>query len=120
MKLLFVYNADGSFGAAVRDTVKKIATPQAQECNLCAITYPLFAMDKRWSEFTKSLPYEVAFFHRDEFHAQYPDQKETPLPAVFAERDGTLDVLVHRDDINTAQSVAGLIALVQKGLAASS
>lgn len=119
MKLLFVYNADGSFGATVRDTVKKIASPNSQECNLCAITYPLFAMDKRWSDFTKSLPHKVIFMHRDEFRAQYPELKEVRLPAVLAESEGNLSVLIPREDINSAHSVEAMIALVEKKLAAA-
>ncbi|MDE2078926.1 MAG: hypothetical protein KGI73_00915 [Patescibacteria group bacterium] len=116
MKLLFVYNADGSFAASMRDTVKKVVAPKHQECNLCAITYPLFAMDKEWSAFVKTLPHEVVFLHRDEFRAKYPEQKGMSLPAVFAEDESGLRVLIPSEDINHAKSVADLIALVQKSL----
>jgi len=116
MKLVFVYNADRSFGAKLRDTVKKVAVPRAQECNLCAITYPLFAMDAQWSKFTKSLPYQVLFLHRDEFHSQYPEQKNVFLPAVFAEEGDSLRVLISREAINSARNVAELISLVQKSI----
>jgi hypothetical protein len=117
MKLLFVYNADGSFGAKLRDTVKKITAPNAQECNLCAITYPLFAMDAQWKGFTKSLPHETVFLHRDEFRTEHPEQKGAPLPAVFTEENGTLHTLISREEINSAHTVSDLIALVQKALA---
>lgn len=117
MKLIFVYNASGSFGAKLRDTLKKVTAPHVQDCNLCAITYPLFAMNKEWSTFTKSLPHEVVFLHRDEFRSQHPEQKDVPLPAVFTEDPAGLRVLIPADDINKARSVADLIALVRKAFA---
>lgn len=118
MKLLFVYNADGSFGATLRDTAKKIATPKHQECNLCAITYPLFAMDKEWSDFTKSLPHEVVFLHRDEFRSKYPDRASESLPAVFAEDGNGLHALIPSEAINGVHTVPELEALVQKAVSA--
>lgn len=116
MKLIFVYNADGSFSATMRDTIRKIVSPGTQECDLCRITYPRFAMDRQWSEFTKSLPHQVLFLHRDEFRTQYPNKKDMLLPAVFTEDAAGLQLLIPREDINKARDVNDLISTVRKTL----
>jgi len=116
MKILFVYNADGTFGAVVKDVVKKAVSADSQECNLCKVTYPLFAMDKTWRDFVSSLPHEVIFLHRDEFHKQYPHQQNIPLPAVFAEESNTFRALISRDELNSIKNVEELISLVQSVL----
>lgn len=113
MKLIFVYNSDGTFASLIKDTAHKLTSPTTYSCNLCRLTYPIALMDKGWKKFIESLPYKVEFLHRDEFHKQYPDQKRIKLPAVFKEDPSVLRLLISHDEINKAQNIQELIKLVE-------
>ena len=112
MKLIFVYNANSDFASSVKDTVRKFVSPKTHPCNLCRITYPRIAMDNKWKKFIESLPHEAVFLHGDEFHKQYPDQKQIRLPAVFTEDSSKIRLLVSHNEINKAQNIQELIKLV--------
>lgn len=117
MKLIFVYNSDGTFASLVKDTARKLVSPTTYPCNLCRLTYPAALMDKEWKKFIGSLPYEVSFLHRDEFHRQYPKQKEIQLPAVFKEDSSGINPFVSYDEVSKAKSVQELIQAVKRFLA---
>lgn len=112
VKLLFVYNANSDFASSVKDTAHKLVSPDTYQCNLCKLTYPLISIDREWKKFVESLPYEVAFLHRDEFHTQYPEQKNIQLPAVFAEDASEIRLLINHVEINKAANLAELIKIV--------
>ena len=114
--LIFVYNADGTFGAKLRDVYTKVTAPKAQDCNLCAVTYPLIAMDATWRTYTQSLAQKVLFLHRDEFHAQYPSRADDALPAAYMLDAESPHLMLSRDQINGVHSVSDLIGLVQTAL----
>lgn len=116
VKLLFVYNADSGFASSVKDMAHKLVSPDTYSCNLCKLTYPLISMDPEWKKFAESLPYEVGFLHRDEFHKQYPDQKQVELPALFEDDSSALRFLIARGEINKAQSISELIKIVESAL----
>ncbi|MCI0566382.1 GTPase [bacterium] len=116
MKLIFVYNADGAFASTIKDTAHKLISPQTYQCNLCRLTYPVAFVQKEWKKFVDSLPHEVSFLHRDEFHKQYPQQKGVPLPAVFTEDASEVDLLIPESEINKAQSIQELISIVKRSL----
>lgn len=104
MELLFVYNADATLTAAVKDFATRLFTPEKYACNLCMVTYGPFAMRSSWSAFLRTLPHEKTFLHRDEFKKLYPASAGTPLPAIFAVSGGTVEVLMSAGEIDDAQS----------------
>jgi len=116
MKLIFVYNSDGTVLSLVKDTAHKLVSPSTYPCNLCRITYPGVTMQEDWQKFIKSLPHEVTFLHRDEFHEQYPDQKNIQLPAVFTESASGLSLLISNMEINKTKNVVELIETVKRFL----
>lgn len=117
MKLIFVYNSDGTFASLVKDTAHKLVSPTTYPCNLCRLTYPVALMDKEWKRFIESLPYEVSFLHRDEFYKQYPKQKEIRLPAVFKEDPSGMRPFISHNEIDKTKSVQELIEAVKLFLA---
>jgi hypothetical protein len=116
MKLIFVYNSDGTIASLVKDTAHKLISPGTYPCNLCRITYPGVTMQTNWQKFVQSLPHEVVFLHRDEFHKYHPDQKDVKLPAVFAENASGLSPLISHTEINKAKNVGELIEIVKRFL----
>ena len=116
MKLIFVYNSDGTLGSLIKDTAHKIVSPKTYQCNLCRITYPGVTMQEGWEKFIKSLPHDVVFLHRDEFQKQYPNQRDAQLPAAFVEDATGLKLFIPHTEINKAQNVEDLIEVVKRFL----
>lgn len=96
MKLIFVYNSDGTIASLIKDMAHKIVSPNTYPCNLCRITYPGITMQKDWQKFIESLPYEVIFLHKNEFRKQYPDHQDIQLPATFIEDAGAIKILISK------------------------
>lgn len=113
MKLIFVYNSNGTLASLIKDTTHKLASPATYPCNLCRLTYPVASMDREWKKFIESLPHKAVFLHRDEFRKQYPSEKDMPLPAVFIEDAAGLALLIPHTEINKAKNVAELIETVK-------
>lgn len=116
MKLIFVYNSDGTFASLVKDTVHKLVSPDTYHCNLCRITYPGVTMQGDWRTFIQSLPHEIVFLHRDEFRKQYPNHKDSQLPVAFTESASGLSLLISHTEINKAKNVGELIETVKRFL----
>ncbi len=113
MKMIFVYNSDGTIGSLIKDTAHKIVSPKTYPCNLCRITYPGVTMQEEWEKFITSLPQDVVFLHRDEFQKHYPNQRGVRLPAAFVEDAAGPKLLIPHTEINKAQSVHDLIKVVE-------
>ena len=113
MKLIFVYNSDGTIASLIKDTAHKLVSPKTYPCNLCRITYPGVTMQEEWQNFIQSLSHEVVFLHRDEFHKQYPEKKDVQLPATFTENSAGLGLLIPHTEINKASNVKELIETVK-------
>ena len=109
-KLLFVYNADSTFAAWIRDGITKVFAPHRYPCNLCKITFGLLLMKKKWKRYTQNLPYRVEFLHRDEFKRRYYTDEE--LPAAFL-AGNELSVLLTAEEINGLATEHSLIALME-------
>lgn len=116
MKLLFIYNANSGLLSSLKDTAYKAVSPDTYECNLCKVTFGPVSMKQMWKEYIASLPYDVEFLHRDEFRKRYPDKKSEPLPALFAEKGGSVEMAIPASEINLARSVEDLIGLVSSFL----
>lgn len=107
-KLIFVYNADSSVFAQVSDAIKKIATPDKYQCNLCMVTYGAVSMKDEWREFLSTLLFEKEFLHRDEFHEKFPELKEEKLPAIFISKNNILNPLVSSEEIHRQRNITDL------------
>ena len=116
MKLIFVYNSDGTVASLIKDTAHKLISPETYPCNLCRLTYPLASMKGEWRKFIESLSHEVIFLHRDEFRKQYPDQKNVQLPAVFKTDAPEPQLLISHIEINKAKNLSELIEIVNRFL----
>ena len=116
VKLIFVYNSDGTVASFIKDTTHKLVSPETYPCNLCRLTYPLASMKGEWRKFIESLPHEVIFLHRDEFRKQYPDQKNVQLPAVFRVDPSAIQILISHNEINKAKNLSELIEIVNRFL----
>ncbi len=116
MKLIFVYNSDDTVLSLIKDTAHKMVSPNTYPCNLCRITYPGVSMREDWQKFIQSLPHEVLFLHRNEFHKQYPNKKNTRLPAAFTENPTGLNLFIPHSEINKAKDVKDLIETVKRFL----
>ncbi len=119
MKLIIVYNSDGTVASLIKDTAHKLVSPETYPCNLCRLTHPLTSMKGEWRKFIESLPHEVIFSHRDEFRKQYPDQKNVQLPAVFRADASEPQLLISHTEINKAKNLSGLIEIVNRFLSKS-
>lgn len=113
-KIIFVYNADSSVFAQVSDAVKKVATPDTYQCNLCRITYGAVSMKDEWKAFLDTLPFEKEFLHRDEFGKKYPELSKVKLPAIFMSQHDVLHTLASASDINMQKDIEGLKMLVNE------
>lgn len=109
--LVFVYNADGGLFNSLADRAHKILSPQTYQCNLCSLTYSNFGMKKEWKEFLSRLELPMEFFHRDEFEAQY-GLGEAPLPAIFKKMNGTPEVWIDAEAINSCRTLEDLKRLI--------
>ena len=116
MKLIFVYNSDGTVASLIKDVVHKLISPETYPCNLCRLTYPLTSTQVEWRKFIELLPHEVVFLHRDEFREQYPVLKNVQLPAVFRAGASELQLIISHIEINKAKNLSELIEVVRKSL----
>ena len=115
MKLIFVYNAEAGIAAGILDSIHKTLSPATYACSLCAITYGVVRMDAKWKAWLKAQPFETRFCHRPDFRAAYPGMT-VDLPAVLVEQDGALTPLIDSKAIAAAETVDGLIALIEARL----
>jgi hypothetical protein len=115
MTLVFVYNAEEGMRHAIMDSLHKTFSPQTYACNLCAITYGPFRMDRQWRDWLQTLNMPMRFFHRSDFRAAWP-QSDFALPAVLIEIDGSLVSLLTPQDFATIRSVDTLIAALEQKL----
>ncbi|HUI40499.1 MAG TPA: hypothetical protein VL523_00875 [Terriglobia bacterium] len=112
-ELVFVYNAGSSLGARAFDFLHKAVSPGTYACNLCRITYGVFAEKQEWRRFAESLPYRATFLHKDEFQGRYPALAATPLPAIFLNgHAGSAKLVASAEEINRARSVDDLKTLL--------
>lgn len=108
-EIIFVYNADADFWSAAKGAVTKALAPSRYECNLCAISHGTLGPRAEWAVFLNQLPLQKRFLHRDEFHAQYPDMRDTEPPAILmADGSGIPVVAIPASTINRLKSVPEL------------
>lgn len=114
--LIFVYNADSGIFPTVGDFVKKIATPDEYDCNLCMVTYSAVKMKPSWKDYLETIPNEKIFLHRDEFLREFSDYRDTALPVICIQDAQKLSVLVSADEINAIGELEEMKKLMQSKL----
>jgi len=110
-QILFVYNADSTFAASIKDFIIKLIAPRRYACNLCMVTYGVLRMKREWKDFIAALPQTVEFLHRDEFRDRYRD--DAPLPAVFGLEANKPRLLIGAEEINQLHTLSELKELVK-------
>jgi hypothetical protein len=116
MTLLFVYNGDSGVASGLIHYVHKIVSPSTYACSLCALTYGPLGRRAAWERYLATLNIPTLFLHRDELGPRYPMAVE-PLPAVFLDRDGRLEVVLARTDLDACRDVDGLVEVLDRQLA---
>lgn len=109
--LIFAYNANSGLFNALTDMAHKILSPNTYPCRLCALTYSNFGMRREWRDFVNRLSTQVEFLHADELKGKY-GVEVVALPAVFMQRGGELEVVIHKDALDACQTLADLESLV--------
>lgn len=120
-KLLFIYNANSDKASQMLDFAHKIISPSTYDCKLCALTFGKFTENKKWKAFRESLPdkgYELSFLHKDEFQKSYKSKfgHKFVFPIILLETTHDLEVLVNTEKLNSMETVAEFIAVVQSSV----
>lgn len=118
MRLLFVYNADGTLIGQLGDAVHKALSPSTYQCHLCRLTYGLVREKKQWRTFVDTLPLPTEFLHRDELGKRHPQCAGEVLPALFVVDDEEAQVLIPAVELNGATDLADLCRLVTERVGA--
>lgn len=115
--LIFIYNANGGIFSAMADAAHKLVSPETYPCSLCAITYGAVSMRGEWKTYLKRLGHETRFYHRDDFARDWPGEAVT-LPAILEVTEGgALSTVIAKEDLDTVQSVAQLVSMLEDRLA---
>lgn len=115
-KLVFVYNANSGWGNKVMDSTHKLLSPKTYVCNLCDITYGVFAEDKSWRRFRKESLIQMEFLHKDEFLNQYNDLIKKPIsfPVILKFEKKQLQVFCGTSELNKVNNVQELMAIIEE------
>ena len=72
-------------------------------------------MKDEWKKFIKTLPYEIEFLHKDEFHKKY-GKTENAFPNAFIKKDNKLRLLISNKEMNSVKSINDLKTLLQQNI----
>ena len=110
-----MYNAKRGLFNVLKDSVRKVLSPETYPCSLCSLTHTSLGMRKEWKQFVARLGRDVEFLHADEFKKRYR-MNSLPLPVVLEEKDGEIITLLAADAINACKSIEELKAAVLEKL----
>ncbi|MEO7617813.1 MAG: GTPase [Candidatus Saccharibacteria bacterium] len=113
--LIFVYNAESGMTNALLDVGRRVFTPESYPCSLCAVTYGPFGMKKDWKEFTRKLPYEVTFLHKDELPKAVLSKNLT-FPSLVLKNEDGISVLIDGAEFKKILDLESLKTQVSKAL----
>jgi len=116
--LVFVYNAEAGLVAGAMDTVHKLVSPATYPCSLCAVTYGLTGMRRRWRDWLAAQPLPAVFHHRADFRAAFPQAADWPLPLVALARGTALELWLGPAAL-APLDLDGLMATLARRLAAT-
>lgn len=111
-RLIFVYNADSGLFNTLADIGHKLFSPDTYSCDLCMLTHGYLSERKGWRAFIEQLPLESRFLHRDEFRREFP-QVDTPLPAVFLQRQDRISLCVSARSLADCKDLEALQNLIR-------
>jgi hypothetical protein len=111
-ELILVYNANSDLFSTVSDFAHKILSPSTYSCNLCALTYDNFTIKQEWTSFIEGLSIKTIFLHKDKFEKLYKIQPA--LPAGFIAKNGTIEEIISKQEIESCQSLEELKTLVKQ------
>ena len=115
-ELVFVYNADSGLWSALSDLIHKTLAPSTYPCDLCAITYGVGGMRRRWARFICGLDYRVQFTYRDQVEEAYAGLPEAALPCVFLIEGEQVSEVVSAADFKELRTVEDLIERLRDAL----
>ena len=113
-ELIFVYNAKSGLFNELIDFAHKIISPETYECNLYAITYGTFKMEKRWSRYIQSLPLKSIFTYKDEISKN--NLPNVNLPSILLREHNDLIELLTAREVNDLNNFDQLIRVLDKRL----
>lgn len=88
-KLIFVYNGNATvFELAAQALHRYQKNPSVGE------------LEQEHKELTEYLPYEIDFYHREDFFLKFPETAGTELPAVFIKHPHGLQRIMEANELN--------------------
>jgi len=114
--LVFVYNADSGLFSSATDFIKKLATPDEYDCNLCMVTHGSLKMKSPWKDYLDTIPNKKLFLHRNEFLKDFPKNNNIDLPVILAQNNDDINILVHAEEINAVKTLEEMKTLLQKAI----
>jgi hypothetical protein len=118
MRLVFVYNGDSGVASGLIHYVHKIVSPSTYKCSLCALTYNALGRRGDWERYLARLEAAPVFLHRDEFRRRYPTAVD-PLPAVFLDREGRLELVLGKVELDACRDLDALTEALDSRLGLS-
>ena len=114
LELIFIYNAKSGVVNELVDVAHKIVSPETYDCNLCALSYGAFFMEKKWSTYIETLPIKSTFTFRDKFSKKGGNNLK--FPSVFLRNDAGLEEIITATEINEIKNLDQLIDLLNQKL----
>ena len=114
LELIFIYNANSGVFNELVDVAHKIVSPETYDCNLCALSYGAFFMEKKWSTYIETLPIKSTFTFRDKFSKKGGNNLK--FPSVFLRNDVGLEEIITATEINEIKNLDQLIDLLNQKL----
>jgi peptide-methionine (R)-S-oxide reductase len=113
-ELIFIYNAKSGIVNEFLDFARKIVSPNTHNCNLCAISYGNFTMEKKWSNYISSLPVRSTFTYKDKV-SQY-GYNNIELPSIIFRNGSRSKVIISSEEINKLKKIDQLINILSDRL----
>ena len=113
-ELIFIYNAKSGLVNEFLDFAHKIVSPSTYNCNLCAISYGNFSMNKKWSDYISSLPVKSTFTYKDKVSKYGYDNIK--LPSIIFQDKSKSKVIISSEEINKLKKIDQLINILSDRL----
>ena len=113
-ELIFIYNAKSGLVNEFLDFAHKIVSPSTYNCNLCALSYGNFSMNKKWSDYISSLPVKSTFTYKDKVSKYGYDNIK--LPSIIYQDKSKSKVIVSSVEINKLKKIDQLINILSDRL----
>ena len=114
LELIFIYNAESGVVNELIDFAYKIVSPDKNNCNLYAISYGAFFMEKKWLTYIETLPFKSTFTYKDKFFKN--EYSDIEFPSVFMRSNEKLDEIISATEINEIKNLDQLIDLLNQKL----